>query len=69
MENLLGPDLEKPFIYENYIFDTITIHNISKDLLYSLSIQKKENIIHGDLKPDNYLWDCFNLNDKNIRSF
>ena len=30
---------------------------------------KKENIIHGDLKPNNYLWDCFNQNDKNVRIF
>ena len=54
MENLLGPDPEKLFNFENYKFDTITILNIAKDLLYSLSILKKENIIHGDLKPNNY---------------
>ena len=33
MENLLGLDLEKLFAFENYKFDTITIFNITKDLL------------------------------------
>ena len=52
MENLLGPDLEKLFTFENFKFDTITILNITKDLLYSLSILKKENNIHGELKQN-----------------
>ena len=61
-EKLIGIDLNRLFEFEKNYFDSITILNIAKDILYCLSYLKKENIAHCDLKCDNFVWNCFDSN-------
>ena len=46
-------------------FDPLTILNIASDLLVCLSYIHNEKIIHADLKPSNFVWDCFKTNKNN----
>ena len=62
-ETLIGIDVYRLFEFQNKFFDSVTILNIARDVIYCLSYLKKENIIHCDLKSDNFVWNCFDRND------
>lgn len=65
-QELIGIDLYRLLKFENNCFDPSTILNISIDILTCLKYLNEQNIVHCDLKGDNYVWNCFN--DKNIKS-
>lgn len=62
-ETLIGIDVYRLFEFQNKYFDTVTILNIARDVIYCLSYLNKENIIHCDLKCDNFVWNCFGRNN------
>ena len=65
-QELIGIDLYRLLKFENNCFDPSTILNISIDILTCLKYLNEQNIVHCDLKGDNYVWNCFN--DKTIKS-
>lgn len=62
-ETLIGIDLYKLFKFENKFFNPITILNISIDILTCLSYLNEERIVYCDLKGDNFIWNCFDINN------
>ncbi len=58
-QTLLGIDLSRLFNFEKGNFDSITILNIAKDILYCLSFIHNEGIYHCDIKSDNLVWNIF----------
>lgn len=61
-ETLIGIDVYRLFEFQNKYFDPVTILNIARDVIYCLSFLFKENIVHCDLKCDNFVWNCFDRN-------
>lgn len=66
---LLGPSLEKIFISYNNRFKLETVCNIGIQIITLLENIHKIGIIHRDIKPNNFLIDCKNVNKINIMDF
>lgn len=59
VETLLGPSLDKFFIYCNRQFPLKTIYNIGIQMTQRLESMHKKGVLHRDLKPNNLSWGNF----------
>ncbi|KAG2129032.1 casein kinase [Suillus bovinus] len=59
--DLLGPSLHDLFITHNQKFSLHTVLNFGDQLLLSLEHIHLHNYVHGDIKPQNALVDCGDL--------
>ena len=66
---LLGPSLEKVYMCCNNKFKLETIYNIAIQIITLLENIHNRGIIHRDIKPNNFLIDCKNVNRINIMDF
>ena len=52
---MLGPSIEKIFNLRNKKFNLITVLMLTEQILYSIEFIHSKNLIHRDIKPDNFL--------------
>ena len=62
VESLLGPSLDKLFIYCNKSFPMKTICLIGIDMVKRLRSMHKSGLLHRDLKPNNFTWGNYSKN-------
>ena len=62
VESLLGPSLDKLFIYCGKSFPMKTICLIGIDIVKRLRSMHKNGLLHRDLKPNNFTWGNYSKN-------
>ena len=62
IESLLGPSLDKLFIYCEKSFPMKTICLIGMDIVKRLRSMHKNGLLHRDLKPNNFAWGNYSKN-------
>jgi len=65
IESLLGPSLDKLFIYCGKLFPIKTICLIGIEIVRRLQSMHKVGLLHRDLKPNNFTWGNFTKNNHN----
>ena len=65
VESLLGPSLDKLFNFCGKTFPLKTVCLIGVEILRRLQSMHKYGLIHRDLKPNNFTWGNFSINNNN----